>query len=584
MPQVPKLAGPGELSNVTPGAYGTHRAPDYTQARQSAELGQAAGQLARGLDELGQRQANDTFVKVEAEWSAYQQEYMRTRQNGNAQGLIAESTKWWDDKRTQLSETMGPLAKGYGAQLLERSRVRGITHATQFENQQLERAADMSNMAAKGTLKSSAAADPYVMVPSANRQELVTNTDAAVQDLRKQNAQAVARKGITDPAVLQTMNREDETDLHTQVIQGLARNRPDLARQHFDKYKKDIDGTKYDTIEKILANGDETMTAQVEGAKLARKYNYTQTTEAIKDIDEMNLPAPTKKAVRAELEHRHAVAKADADSADAKNLNTMVSAYANGASLAQIRKMPEFAAMRDGGAGITRYVEDRQYQASLRGEAERVRAEREQVRKMYGAYQAYSDPNTIAAMSRDEIQLLLPTLGPQLTEHLLNRKDSQVKNPLGLTEARMDAQDFNHLADQFGLKPYATKKTEEEKRQLGELQYRVEQLVSQAQQAKKSPLTREEKMGLMRNEMTRTATVDAPLWFSDKEKPIVALTPEDARRVKIPDAERSKVAEALRQMYDANPTNPAYAPSEENMRRLYLRTRSRAAYLIENGQ
>lgn len=151
--------------------------------------------------------------------------------------------------------------------------------------------------------------------------------------------------------------------------------------------------------------------------------------------------------------------------------------------------------------------------------------------------------------------------------------------PEKTVEAKFDTDDFNHIADQLGLDPYNAK-GEDKKRALGELKYRTEQLIDVAQRTKGKALTREEKGALMRNEMTRTVTVD-PGWLRPtRAVPVIQLQPEDVERVVVPPTDKAQIAEALRTMYARDPKNPLYAPTESNVRRLYLANRSRAAALI----
>jgi hypothetical protein len=184
-------------------------------------------------------------------------------------------------------------------------------------------------------------------------------------------------------------------------------------------------------------------------------------------------------------------------------------------------------------------------------------------------------------MSRNEVQALRPTFGMEATEHLLNKWEA-IQKPRGQTEARIDTEDFNRIADDLGLKPYAPNKTEAGKKALGDLKYRVEKLIDQEQSVKKGALTREEKGELMRKEMARTVTVDG--FFSDSTVPVIQLSARDAAKVVVPPAEKAQIAEALRVAYQRDPTNPRYAPTEENMRRLYLMKQSPAAGLIPDAK
>ena len=150
------------------------------------------------------------------------------------------------------------------------------------------------------------------------------------------------------------------------------------------------------------------------------------------------------------------------------------------------------------------------------------------------------------------------------------------KNPLGEAEAKMDNEDFNHAAQQMGLKPFE-KKNDTEKAALGEVKYRVEQLIYSAQKDKKAPLTRAEKTDLMTQELARTVKVGG--FFSDTEKPVLMLTKDEIADVVIPAGDRQQITAAMQTMYTQS-KNPLFAPTDANLRRFYLLNKSRAAALL----
>lgn len=193
-----------------------------------------------------------------------------------------------------------------------------------------------------------------------------------------------------------------------------------------------------------------------------------------------------------------------------------------------------------------------------------------------GAYLTYSNPDTLHGMTEAQVINLLPTLGNELTNHLMTQKRALAK-PGRIGEAKMDQEDFNHLARQMKL-PVDSATSEEQKAALGELKYRVEQMIETVQQRAGKPISRAEKQEIMRSEMARTVTVDTWGW-TNQEVPVVALTPEQARAVIIPPADRQQLVEAMRTMYQR--TNaPQYAPTDDNLRRFYLLKKSPTAGMI----
>ena len=137
------------------------------------------------------------------------------------------------------------------------------------------------------------------------------------------------------------------------------------------------------------------------------------------------------------------------------------------------------------------------------------------------------NPDKVAQMSPDQITQLLPTLGQELTGRLAEMRQ-QMNTKAGMLDARMDSDDFNNTAQQLGLNPYSN--TQADKANIGQLRYRVDQVLQQAQAANKAPLTREQKVNIMQDEMARTVVVDPGHFSSNKTEPIIQLSPDEAKR------------------------------------------------------
>ena len=61
---------------------------------------------------------------------------------------------------------------------------------------------------------------------------------------------------------------------------------------------------------------------------------------------------------------------------------------------------------------------------------------------------------------------------------------------------------------------------------------------------------------------------------------MIPLDKKRAASVTVPAAEREQIVQALKAMNAQQPNNPAYAPTEDNIRALYLRKVSPAGRLI----
>lgn len=408
------------------------------------------------------------------------------------------------------------------------------------------------------------------------------------------------RRAVYNAGKMQGRSAEEITALqnetvsraHTDALKVLM-ERDDYtgAQAYYDKYKDQLTGlARADVGEKLKVAGN-ALVATKSADEVWSQFGPKMDGQPV-ELDKMEAAAREKfaadplkaKATIAELRERAAAFNSSEAERSAGNINKVMQAYGQGKGLAALQRMPEFLALPGAKqTEIIQHVSDRAHMLMVRGEEDRARAEAAMARRGFGAFLAYSDPNTLASMSDAQVQALLPVLGNQLTGHLVEKKRALTSADAHMT-ATIDNEDFNHIADSMGLKPYENNKNEDDKRALGELKYRVETLIDMAQRQKKLPLTRDEKQEVMRQEMARKVSVDNSWWFGSTQVPVIQMTPDQAGRVVVPSGERAKIVDALRTMYQKNPNNPAYAPTEDNVRRLYLRSQSPAAGLIPNAR
>lgn len=586
MPRVPSYNGPQVRSTSLEGGF--QQGIEVTQARQ---LGASLANVSEGADRIGLRDdsqaAFDAEARLKADWLQTDADLRKRYRGANVDGYQAEADKFWADAPGKYGEALSPRAKQIASRSLTAARLQASGSALSYINTEKERAQDESFVAAKSVEIQTALTD--------GRPEAI---GAAREQLRQKNAMQGALKGWSAEQ-LQAANTHDTSVLHVGALTKLMQTDPAAAKLYFEANRGEMTAEAQASVSTKI----ETVTAAADGEKTAgdvwQRLGPKGDGQPV-ELDKMEAAArdaypndPTRqKAAIADLRERATAFNSAEKERTASNTNAVMLAQSKGAGLQQLTRMPEFLALPGAEqAKIRQHVEDRQYALMLRAnasdarsEAAAARAERELERKSFGAYLEYSDPANLATMTRDQVQALVPVLGRQNTAHLVTRWDGLQKAD-GKLAATIDKQDFDHVADQFGFKPFA-KKTDEEKAALGELQYRVEQLIDTAQQAKKAPLTRQEKNELMRGELARTVTVD-PGWFSsNRETPVLALKPDEIARVVVPQADRSQIVDALKAAYQRNPSNPLYAPTEDNVRRLFLRKTSRAADLLTapNGQ
>lgn len=582
MPTIPVYDGPQVREQAQTGGYQDPN--NFTGgARTMQDAGRALGDVANVADRIverdSQRAAYDTQTQIQAKFLDFQQQYQSQRTGAKAKGLTNDVDKWWSDAAKDAGQALDPMSRAMLNKTLSTARQQAMASAGQFENVHLEQATDASWTAAKTVTKSTATANPFVQVPGKNADgtpAMITGVDAALTDLRAKNAEYAARKGLTDPTVLAALNLKDTTELHTQVLQGLERNDPDAARAYFTKYKDQIDGAQHAEISHQIDIVGNQAKAQAIGAQLAAQFSYTQTADAQKAIDALPGSPELKTAVRAELEHRHAIQQSDADKSQALTVSKTMEMLYSGKSKAAIIASPEYQSLRDKGA-VLKAIDDKSYSDTLRANANDARAiakltrhETElRVTQAASAF-AYSDPTVLAGMPREQIAALLPTLGREWTEQLLAKKDSFVKSESKLREAKMDQDDFNQVADKMGLHPLKAT-SESQKQTLMNVKASTEQMIDTWQAKNGREMPREEKRKLMSTALATEITVQGVIW--DDKTNVLQVTPDQLKNVKVPDVDRGQIITRLRQVKK----DPAYTPTPEEIGTFFITKKQRDA-------
>lgn len=576
MPRVPTYGGPQVREAALPGAR--QEAVDVSQGARA--VGAALTGMAQVVDAKQRRDADTEAWKfqqqVNEEFLGWSAEARKAAQGANAKGYAAQATQWWDKVKEERFGQLSPLAQQAVAKSLGVSRLSALQAAQGYEDQQLE----IGNRAALNGTVTSLQGQAIAAGPA--------GAAAVLVEIEKTLREYGAKKGVDpEPEVLKAT-----TGVHANIISNLLRSDPGEARKYFVANKKGIDPARWDEIGAALDKssalvdgnaaaeetwaglGPKTLNAPVDlaGMQAALRKRFANDPERLR----------AAQASLGEMVQAHDKSQSEAN---AYGVNMVYKALDAGVPLSKVRLTRDFLDLPgDMQSRIQEDIEQRVDRRARRvADIEQAELSSYQRRNALALlrnpdeYLRYSDPQVLGGMTRAQVQALRPTLGLQATEHLLQRWEAQ-QTSAGKLEARMDTEDFNHTADQLGLKPYEAN-TPARKQALGELKYRVEQLIAAEQKAAKRVLTREEKAELMKREMARTVTVSG--FFTDRQVPVVQLNPREVKNVVVPDADKAQIAEALRVMYER--TNDAmYAPTEENMRRLYLMNKSPAGALIPN--
>lgn len=578
MPRVPIVTGPGVRDAAVGPAY--QSTPDVTSGLRALTGGieVATGVLDKAIERENHTVAFQTEANLKTEFAKYDAELRKASQGVNAKGYAEKVNAWWAEQGKKAGGNLTNAQRELVGRSLAAAQTQAFAGALNYQNGELERAeGDAFNASQLAEIQRAAASgDPAVAMTSSSM-------------LRDRNAQRGAAKGWS-PEQIADANMKATTALHANMLQGMQQKDPTAALAYFNANKGEIDGTRHAEIERALT----VASAADDGDKAARKvwselgpksYNEPVLLDKMEERARAlysNDPTRRKAAIDAIKERAAAHNAAQAEN-NAAAVNQVMAVYNSTKSLAAMKKNPAWSAMpaakqaevENHIVALQTAVLNRAAAAEGRADAAEAREQRGLARRGMGAYLVYSDPSVLAGMSDAQVQALLPTLGNDLTNHLIEKKRS-TKTPAGEAEAKIDKQDFDHFADTMGLKPFA-EKTDDEKAQLGALQYRVEQMIYGAQKEKGKPLTREEKNNLMRQELSRTVKVSG--WFTNDEKSIIQLTKDDVQNVVVPPADKAQLVEAMKTMYGRTGNN-AFAPNDANLRRFYLLSKSRAANLV----
>jgi len=572
MPTVPISQGP--TLREAPLQGGFQRQVDVTanQRQVGAGLANISDALAYRENRNDQDAAFAADAKLKKEWLDYESQLRSQRKGRDAATYDTEVEAWWKDASQRYGQDLSPGAQRLVNRSLATSQAQAVAGAKAYKEQQLNASAAASYQSAQTV--------------SINEAATVGNERAvvkAITDMDQKRSERAALESWT-PEQREADRMHWNTQLHTVMVQKLVRTDPAAAQTYYDKYKAEIAAPQQNALEAHLQQTSAVMDGSAAADSIWKDMGPKADGQPV-ELDKMEAAAreqfkndPVRqKAAIADIHQRAASFNAAERERTAGKVNAVMDAYSKGASLTQLQRMPEFQSLPGKErAQIQDHINDRNHMLWARSIEDRARLEREMARKAFPAYLEYSNPETLGTMTRAQVQALQPTLGNELTNHLVTKWEGLQKKDAKL-EARMDQDDFNHVADQMGLSPFKAN-TEDKKRQLGELKYRTEQLINQAQVAKKGPLTREEKMELMTQEMARTVTVDR--WGPwNAQVPVIQLSKDDLKNVLVPDTEREQISAALKTLYQET-GQAIYAPTEENMRRLYLMSKSVAARLL----
>jgi len=347
-------------------------------------------------------------------------------------------------------------------------------------------------------------------------------------------------KGMDDPDVINQQKRIAGTLIHADVIgQMLSQGKDSAAAAYYNQFKSEL------TPEAIVLLGNKVKSATVDGesirgADTAWGYLGPKGPDDPVRLDLMETwlrdrykdnPAEMKSAI-ADVRSRAVAFKDGVTEMKASNVADVLQQYHDGADLATLQTMPSYQAL-DGKAKteVRDYIVQRG-----RGEQQHARMdaqyrEGEKAARGFSTYWELSNPQTLNTLSEKQILAMEPVLGRQLTEDLVKDK-RKLNSPESVKAATIDAELFNVVAADVGLKPYEKNNSEDQKEYLGRLRNEVEAAIDVAQRDSGKALNREEKETLMRKMVDKKVMLDK--WSGDTSLPAPIIKPEQRSKIYVP--------------------------------------------------
>lgn len=280
------------------------------EARQLGEVANATARVGVMMERQQQREDADVVFRAEtnlrSDYLKFETEVKKGRQGRYAEGVVADTDKWWADAETKFNESLNDRQRALLAKSASRLKLQSAASMTQYQDMQLEKSHDESWGASKGVIISDTATNPTP--------QNITN---AITQLKDKNAYQGARKGW-DADQLKVQNIKDMTILHSSVIQQLADKDPAAAEKYFATVPNDeFDGTRRDAIKDGIENARIRFEAKAKAAVSARETDAEKRVwAAIRDGKE---PSPTdlkmmnpEKAVKEVGGYFKALSKAEA--------------------------------------------------------------------------------------------------------------------------------------------------------------------------------------------------------------------------------------------------------------------------------
>lgn len=578
---MPTVNAYGPRKVATDAIPGVRRTAAETPESEGVGFQQARAQTLGQIGHLG----GEVFGAAQAVWRENQQKRLEETKRADDIAVLAAENKLatWENTRiygptgalTQQGQNAFGLPEQVATEYQHQAGEIGLTLNTErqrdaYQRVVFQRGANLDltiNRHVAGERQKYQGAEAQAGVENATSAAIANATDPRRVGVELANAEAIINThapqlGLGPEAVAEQIGKV-RTAVHVGVIESLlAQDQAKGAQVYFEEMKGQINGEAYARIEKALETG----TTQQTGLTAAEELWQTHGPKS--DLDPINLDTmetaarqrykddpKTLDATIKYLRERKSGVDAARKDRDEANANAVWVPASQGATVAQITKMPEFLRLTGKEqVALTDYIvrkaehavderyqaearaaarEGRAYQAEVRADATARREQAELERSNWAWYWAQADPKNLVQVSEADLNRMRGDRGDDHINRLIVAKRT-LDNPETFKNAQLDADMFKAVAKSAGLEAYKPK-TEEDKALLGELQNAVEQRIITEQLSRKRNLTREEKETLMHTMVDERVLLNENWFRADPERiPALVKSPEDRAHAYVP--------------------------------------------------
>lgn len=511
MPTVPTYDGPQVA--VKPLQYDQANADMFgaQEGRAMERLGTGMMNFGQALDRINEREVQTQVFNAEAKakeaYVTWSQDAVKKRQGEAAKGLSTDAAEWWSKASQEFGKDLNPMAQRMLAKSLTQQALAARQSMGSFENQQLDHAQQVALKATTQASIDSAVSDS-------------SDVNIAKQKENILNAWKLQR-GKYDEDTFNTLVRSELTRMHEAVFNKLFVDNPSQAKLYYEVNQKEIVGQVKDNLLTRLKQG----MADVEGGGFAREqFAATMQGKGLNDaipydaidaklVEKFGNEPEKLKAARSELDRQVVMRNKTQSEVNAGSIENVYAQLNKNVPLATVMRSSAWASLpAQTQRQIQQGVEDRYHALQVRDVEDRAR--RLRVLEMDTAPEMLRliQPEVLSRMSRDEIMLKMPELGPENTGKLLHAWGQYQNNQAKLSQASVDNDMFKSTLAGAGIDPNPKTGNKEGAKRVLDLRTQVEITLGQMQQGQKRELTATEKQKVVQDIVN--AEVLRPGFFS----------------------------------------------------------------------